>query len=70
MKDDFACLITKGTHLEAYIGRRDQDAMIEIVIEDALQVGGSVCLNVQDARALAATLENLADRLERHLAKG
>ncbi len=43
--------------------------MIEIVIEDALRVGNSVCLNVEDARSLAATLENLAERLERHLAK-
>ncbi len=69
MKDEFACALTKGTRLEAYIGRREDDTLIELAISEALGAVHSVCMRVEDARELALTLNDLADRLEKHLAK-
>lgn len=70
MKDEFTCVLSKTSKLEAYIGRRDEDVVIEVVVSEPLEGERSVCLGVEDARALAKTLESLADRLEKHLAKG
>ena len=67
MKDEFKCAVSKS-RLEAYIGRREEDTLIELAISDPLS-SASVCLRVADARELAATLEDLANRLEKHLAK-
>jgi hypothetical protein len=68
MRDEFRCVLSK-TKLEAYIGRHDDDTLIEIALSEPLGDAASVCMRPADARELAATLIDLAERLERHLAK-
>ncbi len=69
MTDTFNCSVSATTKLEAYIGRRDDDVFIEIVIENPGDDVASVCLNSQSARTLAQTLNALAQRLQNHLDK-
>ncbi|MEO1334713.1 MAG: hypothetical protein AAFV29_03680 [Myxococcota bacterium] len=69
MKDEFKCEVSSRTKLEAYIGRRDKDVFIEIAIEDVLDGSASICLGSEDARELARTLDDLAQRLQNHLEK-
>lgn len=69
-RDEFECVLTGTSKLEAYIGRKDEEVVIEVVISEPLAEERSVCLGVEDARELAKTLDDLAGRLERHLAKG
>ena len=69
MKDEFTCEVSASTKLEAYIGRRDENVFIEVVIENPVDGVSSICLGTGDARALAQTLTDLAQRLQNHLEK-
>ena len=69
MKDEFTCEVSVSTKLETYIGRRDGRVFIEVVIEDPVDGVASICLGSQDARELATTLNDLAQRLQNHLEK-
>ena len=63
------CEVSASTSLEAYIGRRDENVFIEIVIERPIDDVVSVCLDSRDTRELAKTLNDLAERLQKHLEK-